>query len=197
MESPTHESSVADADPDYADRDDVELDDVDRIVAQWQRERPDLPADSIGVITRVWRVSKLLAEDRRRTTSRLGIDPALRDVLSMLRRAGEPYALPAGELARRAGVSPGAMSQRAERAERGGWVHRTRDPVDGRRRLVTLTDAGRSLVDGTVADLLRHEDDLLSSLDGAQRAQLADLLRILLADLRSRSGGSDAAELDL
>lgn len=176
-------------------RPDVE-DEVDLIAAQWSQQRPDLPVDSIGVITRLWRVSKLLAEERRRASARLGIDPALRDVLSMLRRAGEPHALPAGELARQAGVSAGAMSQRLERAERGGWVRRTRDPADGRRRVATLTESGARLVDDTVADLLRHEHDLLSALDESQRAQLADLLRTLLADLRSRVDES-SDELDL
>jgi hypothetical protein len=57
--------------------------------------------------------------------------------------------------------------------------------------VVGLTDADHALVEGTVADLLRHEDDLLTGLTPAQRQQLADLLRLLLADLTDRLGVDD------
>ncbi|NDL57788.1 MarR family winged helix-turn-helix transcriptional regulator [Phytoactinopolyspora mesophila] len=162
-------------------------DDVDDIQDAWQRERPDIPAGSIGVITRIWRVGKLLEEDRRRTMRRLGIDVATRDLLSTLRRSGPPYALPPRELAQRCAVSPGAISQRVSRAEADELVRRHKDTTDGRGVIVELTAKGHDLIERSVDELLRHEEDLLSGLSSSERTALSDLLRTLLSDLRQRS----------
>jgi hypothetical protein len=64
---------------------------VDRIARAWVRERPGTPVDSIGVITRIWRIGKVLADERQRTLGRLGIDAAILDLLGTLRRSGPPY----------------------------------------------------------------------------------------------------------
>jgi DNA-binding MarR family transcriptional regulator len=156
---------------------------VDEIQRAWERERPGTPAGSIGVITRIWRIGKLLADDRRRTLARLGIDAATLDLLATLRRAGEPYRLTAGALAERALVSAGAISQRVARAERDGLVTRDRSADDGRLSYVTLTAAGHALIERSVDGLLRHEEALLGALTPDQRTELAGLLRILLAGL--------------
>ncbi|WP_026360786.1 MarR family winged helix-turn-helix transcriptional regulator [Amycolatopsis nigrescens] len=169
-------------------REEPSSDGVDAIQREWLRERPETPVDSIGVITRIWWIGKLLDDDRRETMLRLGMDAATRDLLSALRRSGEPYRLAAGELAKRLMVSPGAISQRVSRAERDGYVRRVPSAADGRGVLVELTEEGHALIERTVDDLLRHEEDLLSSLSGAQRGQLSDLLRVLLADLTRRAG---------
>jgi DNA-binding MarR family transcriptional regulator len=158
-------------------------DGVDQIQRAWERERPGTPAGSIGVITRIWRIGKLLADERRRTLARLGIDAATLDLLSTLRRAGRPYSLPAGALAGLSLVSAGAISQRVARAEREGLVRRERSPADGRLSYVTLTPAGHALIERSVDGLLRHEEALLSELTVGQREDLSTLLRILLAGL--------------
>jgi DNA-binding MarR family transcriptional regulator len=167
------------------------VDGAERIQRAWLRERPGTPVGSIGVITRIWRIGKLLDDDRRRTMARLGIDAATLDLLSTLRRAGPPYRLTPGRIARSTLVSSGAISQRLARAESRGLIRRAKDGPDGRSVSVELTDDGHAVVERTVDDLLRHEESLLTGLSPAQRAQLADLLRILLADLTTRAGADD------
>jgi DNA-binding MarR family transcriptional regulator len=166
-------------------------DGADRIQRAWQRERPGTPVNSIGIITRIWRVAKLLDDERRRTDVRLGLDASTRDLLSTLRRAGPPYQLPPGEIARQALVSAGAISQRIRRAEDHGLVHRDKGGTDGRSVVVTLTELGHQLIEERVDELLAHEDTLLNSLDHDQRQQLSGLLRIVLADLTERFGTED------
>jgi DNA-binding MarR family transcriptional regulator len=161
----------------------IREDAVDRIQQAWERERPGTPAASIGVITRIWRIGKLLADERRKTLSRLGIDAATLDLLSTLRRAGEPYRLTAGAMAELTLVSAGAISQRVARAEREGLVSRERSDADGRLTYVTLTPKGHALIERSVDDLLTHEETLLSPLAPAQRNDLSALLRLLLAAL--------------
>lgn len=159
------------------------MDGVDHIQQAWERERPGTPAGSIGVITRIWRIGKLLADERRRTLALLGIDAATLDLLSTLRRAGHPYRLTAGAIAELSLVSAGAISQRVARAEREGLVRRKRSSADGRLSYVTLTAAGQALIERSVDELLRHEEALLSGLAGAQREDLTALLRVLLGSL--------------
>jgi DNA-binding MarR family transcriptional regulator len=165
-------------------------DGVDLIQQAWERERPGTPAASIGVITRIWRIGKLLSDERRRTLARLGIDAATLDLLSTLRRAGMPYRLTAGELADLTLVSAGAISQRVARAEGEGLVVRERSAHDGRVTYVRLTRDGHALVERTVDELLGHEETLLSALTAGQRAELSDLLRVLLASLPGAAGAA-------
>jgi DNA-binding MarR family transcriptional regulator len=167
---------------------------VDLIQQAWERERPGTRADSIGVITRIWRIGKLLSDERRRTLGRLGIDAATLDLLSTLRRAGRPYRLTSGALAELTLVSAGAISQRVARAERAGLVVRERSAEDGRLSYVRLTPDGHVLIERTVDQLLGYEDDLLSALTHAQRDELSGLLRVLLASLPGRVGGDVAGQ---
>lgn len=162
-------------------------DSVDEIQRAWLQERPDTPVSSIGVITRIWRIAKLLDDDRRATMLGRDIDSATRDLLSTLRRAGPPYRLTPGELAERMMVSPGAVSQRLSRAESGGLIARERSGEDGRGVHVALTDQGHLVIERTVDALLDHEERLLDALTDTEREQLAHLLRILLADLTARA----------
>lgn len=178
------------ADPRKQERGGV-LDGVDRIQAAWERERPGTPAASIGVITRIWRVGKLLDDERRRTMGRLGMEAPTCDLLSTLRRAGAPYKLSPGEIARRTLVSAGAITQRVSRAEKEGLVRREKSGPDGRSVMVELTPAGRELIDRSVDELLRYEETLLSALTSEQREELSALLRILLTDLSRRFGAED------
>lgn len=166
-------------------------DEVDDIQRAWLRERPGTPVSSIGVITRIWRIGKLLDEDRRRTMLALDMDAATRDLLSAVRRSGPPYRLSAGEIASRMMVSAGAVSQRVARAERAGYVRRVRSPDDGRGVFVELTERGHDLIERTVDQLLRHEEDLLAGLSDRQRDDLTELLRILHADLTARAAAHE------
>lgn len=161
-------------------------DDVDEIQLAWARERPGTPVASIGVITRIWRIAKVLDDDRRSTMDRLRMDVPTRNLLSTLRRSGEPYMLSASEIARRSGVSPGAVSQWVARCESTGLVRRSRDADDRRSVQVMLTAKGRRTIERVVGDLLRHEDELVAGLTGDEVTRLGDLLRKLLAGLESR-----------
>lgn len=160
-----------------------------RIQEAWQRELPDLPAasiGSIGVITRIWRLAKILDDERKRTLERLGTDASTLDLLSTLRRHGRPYAMTVAEITDASLVTQGAVSQRVARAEAAGQVRRSASRTDGRVVVVTLTSKGRRLNERSVRALLAHEADLLSSLPPDDRGHLEASLRTLLGDLADR-----------
>lgn len=146
------------------------------IAAAWQRELPGVRTNSIEVITPVWRIAKVLADDRRRTLHGLGVDPSTLDLLSVIRRSGTPYELTTREITRRTLVTPGAVSQRIARAEQTGLVERSPSPLSRRAVSARLTDAGHRLIETTVRQLLEHEADLISALTATERATLTGLL---------------------
>ncbi len=156
------------------------------IAAAWERELPGAPTASIGVITPLWRVAKLLADERRRTLVRLGVDAATLDLLSTLRRAGEPWTLTTRELATECLVTAGAISQRVARAERAGLVTRAASDAWPRAVAVTLTRAGHTTIERVVRQLLLHEEGLLTALHHDERARLARSLETLLGSLQAR-----------
>jgi len=146
------------------------------IAASWQRELPGVRTGSIEIITPVWRIAKVLADDRRRTLVGLGVDLSTLDLLSAIRRAGPPYELTTREISRRTLITPGAVSQRVARAEQAGLVARAPSSASRRAVSVRLTEAGHALIQATVRQLLEHEADLIDRLTDAERTALTSLL---------------------
>jgi DNA-binding MarR family transcriptional regulator len=156
-------------------------DEVDDIVARWQRERPDLDVTPLQVLSRVSRLARHLDRARRAAFAAHGLETWEFDVLSALRRQGPPYQLSPGALLRATLVTSGTMTNRIDRLAEAGLVSRHRDQQDKRSVLVQLTDSGRRTVDAAMTDLLSRERDLLTGLGPGEQADLAGLLRVLLA----------------
>jgi DNA-binding MarR family transcriptional regulator len=156
-------------------------DEVDRLVEAWRRERPDLDAQPLQVFSRVTRLARHLDRDRRSAFAAHGLEPWEFDVLAALRRAGFPYELSPGRLLAQTLVTSGTMTNRVDKLSGRGLVERLPDPSDRRGVLVRLTDAGRSAVDGAMADLLERERGMLAKTSAGERDQLANLLRKVVA----------------
>lgn len=160
-------------------------DEVDGIVAAWRRERPDLDAAPLEVLSRLDRLAGVLADRRRRIFASHGLRQHEFDVLAALRREGEPFALTAGELAARTHVTSGTMTSRLDGLTARGLVARTADRADGRLVRASLTAAGREMVDAAFSALLAAEHELLAPLPAASLGPLADTLRALLSRVES------------
>ncbi len=159
----------------------MEQDEVDRLVAAWARERPDVDVAPLEVLSRVSRLARHLDRARGTAFEQHGLDPWEFDVLAALRRAGKPYALSPGELMRATLVTSGTMTNRIDRLERRALVRREPHEHDRRGVQVVLTPEGRRVVDSALDDLLEHERAILAALTAAQRTTLADLLRHVVA----------------
>lgn len=154
-------------------------DEVDRIVDAWMRQRPDLDFSPLEVLSRVARLSRHLDIARKEAFRRSDIESWEWDVLSALRRAGEPYQLSPKQLLQQTLVSSGTMTNRIDRLVARRFVRREADPGDGRSILVTLTDDGRVRVDAAITRLVDAEALLLEGLSRGDRDRLATLLRKL------------------
>jgi DNA-binding MarR family transcriptional regulator len=168
--------------PDFADH-------VDRIQAQWRRERPDLDPTPQGVIGRLHRLAGRLSDELLAVYHRHGLGEGDFDVLASLRRTGEPFELPAGELARHTMVTTGAMTKRIDRLEAAGLVSRRPDASDGRGRRIALTPRGRELIDRAFTQHMANEQRLVALVPEGDREVLARILKRWLAALDEESVG--------
>ena len=149
---------------------------VARIMAEWERERPDLDLAPQAVFGRLHRLANHLTEDLVAVYRTFDLAEGEFDVLATLRRAGVPFERTPGELAATTMVTTGAMTKRLDRLETRGLVSRRQSADDGRGRVIALTDAGRELIDRAftahVANERRLLDDGLSTTDAAALERL-------------------------
>jgi DNA-binding MarR family transcriptional regulator len=158
-------------------------DEVDQLLEDWRRERPELDVSPLAVMSRIFRLGRRLDHERKAVFDQFGLEGWSFDVLAALRRARAPHELAPRALLRETLVSSGAMTNRIDRLEDARLVVRGPDPHDRRGVLVRLTPSGRRRVDACLAGLAAREHELLAPLDTRQRSQLADLLRALLLPL--------------
>jgi len=159
------------------------VDEIDEILAQWRRERPDLDAAALGTVGRLFLTVELAGARLSRPLAELGLQPGWFDLLAALRRSGPPYALNPTELMRATMLSSGGMTKRLDRMAEAGLVERLPDPADRRGTLVRLTPKGRRRIDRAVEQHVTNEEELLSPLGSAERRELDRILRKLLQDL--------------
>jgi len=156
------------------------MDEIDRIVSQWNRVRPELDVMPTHTLQRITRLSLLQSGSFAQVFAPYGVSFGEWLVLAALRRAGPPYRMNPTALFNAVILSSGAMTNRLDRLEAMGLVERLPDPTDRRGRLVALTEQGLELVDTSVVEHLDNERRLLGALDPDEQQQLAGLLRKLL-----------------
>jgi len=153
---------------------------IDDLQSDWQVERPDLDANAMGVVLRIQTLAKMLGEQASHCLRDYDLQWWQYDVLSALRRQGKPYRMAATELADATRLTSGAMTNRIDRLEESGLVRRVKDPGDRRRVLVELSRKGLRLVEEATEARFQAATEALRDLDQRKRAQLSNLLRLVL-----------------
>ncbi len=155
-------------------------DQIDAILAQWQKERPDLDVSPMGIIGRIGRVRQHLLRGIQKTFSEFDLNAGEFDVLATLRRSGQPYQLTPTALFNTLMVSSGTMTHRLDGLEQADLVQRIPDSIDRRVTLIQLTHKGYDVIEKAITVHVANEHRLLSALKEAERDALAQLLRKLL-----------------
>src|SRR4029077_8286881 len=151
---------------------------------QWARERPDLPTLPVETVGRLLdAAARVIRDHMNPLLAEAGLQGGEFDVLTPLRRSGEPYMLSPTQLYELAMISSGGMTNRLDRLERAGLVERRPDPNDRRGKLIALTNAGKRVIDETIGRHVANEARLLSVLTPAEQEKLNALLRKLIAGL--------------
>jgi DNA-binding MarR family transcriptional regulator len=158
-------------------------DHVDRIVAEWAREQPDLDTSAIALIGRVMRASRLLQLEVERSLAMFDLTVNEFNALNALRRAGRPHKLSPTDVGVSLLFSSGGLTKLLERLESRGLISREPNPDDGRGVIVALTTAGKELQEEAMAAHQENEEQLLSPLTRTQRERFNTILRDLLVTL--------------
>lgn len=153
---------------------------VERVRLAWESRYPDLDVRPIDLIGRITRISALALARVERQLEPSGIGRTELDVLSALARSDRP--LRASEVTSVTGISGASTTKHTERLVKMGLVTRERLERDGRVVLLSLTDAGRELVEREVAVRIESEHRLLDGLSDDELDVLTDLLRRITAN---------------
>jgi DNA-binding MarR family transcriptional regulator len=160
---------------------------VDRALAFWRKERPDLDPTPWAVVYRIHDAEKLLRLSHDKVAASFGITVGGMDLLLRLRSLGPPYRAFPSEIADALLMSPAAVSNRIDRLEHAGLVRREVNLTDKRSYHVILTAEGKDLAERAVDELLSNRYREISVLTEMEQATLADLLRKLLVSLNAAS----------
>lgn len=158
---------------------------VDTILEQWRRERPDLKVGPMGLTGRLKRIGRHLEREMEKVFAAHDLNLSSFDVLATLRRSGAPYRLSPGDLMANTMVTSGTMTHRVDQLVRAGHVERIRNPQDGRSVLIALTDRGLKVIDAAVTDHVANLARLTSGLTESEAKRLDRLLDRYLAALES------------
>ncbi|MEC3995965.1 MarR family transcriptional regulator [Actinacidiphila sp. DG2A-62] len=154
--------------------------DLDAQIAAYQREFPEVDPQVEKVVTALGRLNRRMNVAYGRQLVDLGISNSEWEVLKALVVVGSPYRLGPGDLAKRLGLTPAAMTHRIDRMVAEGLVTRERDESNRVRVIVELTDEGREKWLETMRLAAVFEDDLLQDLSPVERSLLGEILIRLL-----------------
>lgn len=158
----------------------MEKDLIDEVQSDWSLQRPDLDPEPMGVVLRIQALAKILGEQTTARLQKFDLQWWQYDVLSTLRRQGDPFVMAATNLANSTMLTSGAMTNRIDRLEAENLVRRVKDKNDGRRVLVQLTKKGIRLIEDATEARFESAMDALENLSKSQRESLSNLLRLVL-----------------
>jgi DNA-binding MarR family transcriptional regulator len=156
---------------------------IDRLVADWARERPDLDTSSMALIGRLILVGRAIESRTSEVLRASGLNYSEFDVLATLRRSGKPYELMPKQLMDAVLITSGAMSALLDRLERKAFITRGLSERDGRVRTAQLTHAGFDLIEKAVTVRFADADAIASMLPTARHEGLTTALQELLSAL--------------
>ena len=152
---------------------------VNQLLHQWAVEHPELDTSALGVVVRIQMLAKHLQRRSTRALAIHGLKHWEYDVLSVLRRQGEPFEMPATDIAKESMLTTGAMTTRIDGLEQRGLLRRKKNRKDGRSVLVRLSAKGRRLVDDAIDTRLRDADEALVAMSASEMQQVASALQKL------------------
>lgn len=158
---------------------------IDRLLSEWQAERPELDTAAMAVVGRLLSLGRQLEARANTALKPLGLHYTDLDVMATLRRSGKPYRLTPTQLRDSVLITSGAMTACLDRLEGSGLIARVASPSDRRSSAAELTPAGRKLIDKAIVVRFAEASQALQGLSESECSRLAHLLKKLGRGLES------------
>jgi DNA-binding MarR family transcriptional regulator len=168
----------------------AQRDPVGVIVAQWQRERPDLDPAPMRLFGALARAHLLTTPYLNRVVAAHGLARGTFDVLSALRRAGPPFSLTPKQLSDSLMLSGAGMTSRLDRLETLQLIVRLPEPADRRSLKIQLTPRGIHLIDDIIPRIIKEQWRVIGQLGAKNTATLIGLLGTLTEVLSAAAEGA-------
>ncbi|AQA13160.1 MarR family transcriptional regulator [Streptomyces samsunensis] len=166
-------------------------------IAAYQREFQGLDPQVEQVVSALSRLTRRMNVAYGRQSATLGISNAEWEVLKALVLSGAPYRLGPGDLAKRLGLTPAAMTHRIDRMVNEGLVTRERDADNRVRVIVELTSDGREKWMEAMRQATVFEADLLQDLSSEERGALGEMLSRVLRRVEEDQPDAEGRLTDL
>jgi DNA-binding MarR family transcriptional regulator len=155
-----------------------------RVHSGFEKEFPQASALATECFLNLGRVTVLMLSELGRLLERFGVPSYTGfNALTVIAGAAEP--IPPSVVAKRMVVTRPTVTGILDTLERLGLVTRGAHGLDGRMRLVSLTDAGRDLVRLALPEVHHFEEELFSVLDRSQQIAMLDSLAAITTRLES------------
>ncbi|MFV0595996.1 MarR family winged helix-turn-helix transcriptional regulator [Shewanella sp.] len=156
-------------------------DGLDKILGQWQAQGVKEDLVPMAVLGRIARLTKYMENAIAQCHGEFGLGQGEFDVLATLRRSGEPYMLSPSQLYQSMMLSSGAMTSRLDRLENKGLIAREHSKEDRRAVHVSLTTAGKALIDAALPKHIQCQSALLAGVPSVEHDTLQQILKTWLA----------------
>ena len=156
---------------------------IEKLISEWNRERPELDVDAMGVVGRIMKLGKIFEKRASDALKSSGIHYTDLDVLATIRRSGAPYELTPKQLMESVLITSGAMTALLNRLAKLKLIYRAPDKNDGRIILAGLTEKGKQLIDKAIKIRFEEAKASVSSLSAKEYKLLSELLKKLTLSL--------------
>jgi DNA-binding MarR family transcriptional regulator len=156
------------------------MEDIDRLVAQWEEQKPHLDTLPMAILGRFLRLQKHIEAEISACHKQFDLTMGEFDVLATLRRAGTPFTLTPSGLLSSMMLTSGAMTNRLDKLESKGLIKRVHSTEDRRSVTVGLTEKGLATIDDAIEEHVRIQHTLVDHLSDTEMPELNQLLKTWL-----------------
>lgn len=162
-------------------------DEIDAAAETWRRDGLTEPLIAmLEVSKRAGRITMLVQQAMRAELAEFGLTYAEFEVLTVLRREGEPYRLRPSELTRSAFLTSGGTSNVLQRLQRAGYIEREANTGDARSRFVQLTGEGLRVTERALEASAAAHEEVMAGMPPEDVRAAADALRDVLVVIGRR-----------
>lgn len=150
---------------------------VEDMIVNTKKNWPQKNLEVAITAVRLIRAGDVVLSNARKLMEQFDLTPAEFDTLATLRKMGAPYELTPTNLCRANLLSSGGLTKVLINLEKRGLINRIAHDADKRRRIVSLTIEGKSLIEQAMKQIISgHESIFTTIYTQEERIELNRLL---------------------